>query len=303
MKHKCNILFHFSFFIFYSSFLFSCKEKVEYQSNECKRQPSFIRQVGFNPAKSAFSTSEKAIMGLVLLEINNQSVGRKYQHPSWKMCGWAGPLLVDQFGNCFVGPVPVISVLNNPTANQNKIYKVDAASGVMQLFTELPVADSIPDSNPYGILGFAYLCESNTLYVSTVQGSTRKQQKGVVYAVDAGTGKVIDKLTGMDVLGMGVSYMPGYRALYLGSARNSEVYEVKLTKKGTFSGKPRPEFSLAMLGPRGDDKVRRIRFDQNGNMLVYGIEFNYNLTAPTEKQETIYRFLWDEEQEKWLQSE
>jgi hypothetical protein len=299
MTHNRKKFFYFFCSILMVVFSAACSDAVEYQSNECKRQPAFLRQVGFNPSRSAFSTSEKTTMGLVLVELGNQGAGRKYQHPSWNMCGWAGPLLLDQFGNCFVAPVPVISILNNPPALQNRIYKVDAASGVMQLFTELPVADSIPDSNPYGILGFAYLCETNTLYVSTVQGSSRGQEKGVVYALDATTGAMLDQMTGMDVLGMGVSYMPGYRSLYLGSARTSDVYEVELTKKGKFKGKPELAFSLAMQGPRGDDKVRRIRFDQNGNMLVYGVEFNFNLTAPTEKQETVYQYQWNEDSKSW----
>lgn len=34
-------------------------------------------------------------------------------------------------------------------------------------------------------------------------------------------------------------------------------------------------------------------------MLVYGVEFNFNLTAPTEKQETLYEFVWNEEEKKW----
>ena len=40
--------------------------------------------------------------------------------------------------------------------------------------------------------------------------------------------------------------------------------------------------------------------DKNGNMIIFGIEFNYNLTAPTEKQETIYRFRYDVEEKKWV---
>ncbi len=299
MMYYRKKLFNYFCYVLLAIFSGACNEAVEYQSNECKRQPSFIRQVGFNPSRSAFSTSEKTTMGLVLVELGNQGAGRKYQHSTWNMCGWAGPLLLDQFGNCFVGPVPVISIYHNPPAEQNRIYKVDAVTGLMQLFKELPVADSIPDTNPYGILGFAYLCETNTLYVSTVQGSNRGEEKGIVYALDAATGEILDRITGIDVLGMGISYMPGYRTLYLGSARSSDVYEVKLNKKGTFAGKLNPAFSLAMLGPRGDDKVRRIRFDQNGNMQVYGVEFNFNLTAPTEKQETIYSFFWNHETEKW----
>jgi hypothetical protein len=288
-----------SYLLILTSVLFSCKEKVEYQTNECKRQPSFVKAVGFDPNSSALSTSDKKIMGLVLVEVNNASP-RKYQHPSWQMGGWMGPIQLDPHGNCFLGPVPVINILNNPPSKQNIIYKVDGNTGVMNVFKELPVADSIPNTNPYGILGFAFLCETNTLYVSTVQGSDRNAEKGVVYAINASTGEIIDELIGADFFGMGISYSPGARILYLGSARTSDVYAVTLTKGGMFKGAPLFCFSLNDLGPRGDDKVRRIRFNQQGNMQVYGVEFNFNLTAPTEKQETVYEFIWNDEERKWV---
>ena len=285
MMYYRKKLFNYFCYVLLAVFSGACSEAVEYRSKEGNRTPSVIRPVGCNPSRSAFSTSEKTTMGLVLVELGNQGAGRKYQHPTWNMCGWAGPLLLDQFGNCFVGPVPVISIYYNPPAEQNRIYKVDAVTGLMQLFKELP--------------GFAYLCETNTLYVSTVQGSDRRSEKGIVYAIDAGSGEILDRMTGFDVLGMGISYAPGVRSLYLGSARTSDVVVVHLTKNGTFQGKPKAAFTLADLGPRGDDKVRRIRFNQYGAMQVYGVEFNFNLTAPTEKQESVYEFNWNDETKKW----
>jgi outer membrane protein assembly factor BamB len=291
--------------LLFIAFFNSCKEEeVEFENNECKRQPVFIKALGFNPDRSALSTSEKKNIGLVLIEFNKpgdtSNGGRKiYQHPSWKIGGWLGPIQLDPNGNCFTGPVPVINLLDNPPAKQNIIYKTDAQSGEMKVFTELPVAENISVTNPYGILGFTYLCESNILYASTVQGSTRQKENGFIYALDANTGKVIDKMPGADVLGMGISYTSGKRMLYFGSARTPDVFSVQLTKEGMFSGNPRLEFSLAGMGPRGDDKVRKIRFDKNGNMQVFAIEFNYNLTAPTEKQESIYTFTWDDTLKQW----
>jgi hypothetical protein len=291
--------------IILSAVFFSCKEEeTEFQTNECKAQPAFIKAVGFNPNRSALSTSEKRKMGLVLIEFNNagdtSNGGKKtYQHPSWKSAGWLGPIQLDPNGNCFVGPVPVINLLDNPPAKQNAIYKADAQTGEMKLFTELPVSENISPTNPYGIMGFTYLCESNVLYVSTVLGSTRQKENGFIYALDAATGKVIDKITNTDAIGMGISYASGKRTLYFGSARSSGIFSVTLSKEGKFLNKPQPAFSIAGIGPRGDDKVRRIKFDKSGQMQVYGLEFQFNLTAPTEKQENIYNFVWDEVQNLW----
>ena len=281
----------------------SCKEEpVDFQSNECKKQPAFLRTTGLDPSRAAYSTSEKNKMGLVLLQLNtagDTSARKIFQRPDWTMGGRLGPIQLDREGNCFVAPVPMISMLDNPVSKQNIVYRVDTQNGEMKVFAELP-EQKIAEENPYGILGFAYLCETNTLYVSTVQGSTRETESGFIYALDASTGKVIDKISGIDAIGMGISYISGERRLYFGSARISDIFSILLNKEGKFSGKPQPAFSIAGLGPRGDDKVRRIKFDKNGAMQVIGIEFNFNLTAPTEKQETVYTLYWNEAEKKWL---
>ncbi len=302
-KHFWNAIF---ICCIVSTVLCSCKEEtVEFQSNECKSQPAFIKSISFDPTRSAFSTSESKIKGLCLIQFNakgdtNRAGKKIYQHPSWQMAGSLGPIQLDPQGNCFVGPIPLINLLDNPIAKQNTVYKVDSKTGEMKVFTELPIVDSVSPTNPHGILGFAYLCESSTLYVTSVQGSTRQKQNGFIYALDAITGKIIDKISGMDVLGIGISYIEGKRKLYLGSARTPDIYSVNLTKEGKFKGNPSLEISMSDIGPRGDDKARKIRFDKNGNMQVYAIEFNYNLTAPTEKQETLFNFTWNEEEKKWV---
>ncbi len=281
-------------------YFLSCKnEVVDYQTNDCKAQPLFIKKIGLNSTNVAFSTSEKRTMGLCAVEIvGNQR--KVYQDSSWKKAGWLGPILLDPAGNCFVAPIPVINLLDNPPEKQNIIYKVDAATGKMNSFLALPIVEKKSETNPYGILGFTYLCEANTLYASTVYGSTLQNEKGVLYALDAVNATIIDKLDNVDAMGMGISYFTGKRKLYFGSARNSNVYSIVINDKGNFIGKPILEFSIDGLGPRGDDKAKKIKFNKaTGFMQVYGYEFNYNLTAPTEKQENIYDFFWDAEAQKW----
>ncbi|MEO8406469.1 MAG: hypothetical protein ABI480_17795, partial [Chitinophagaceae bacterium] len=111
---------------------------------------------------------------------------------------------------------------------------------------------------------------------------------------------IIDKLEGIDAIGLCVGSITGEKKLYIGSSRSSTIYTVAIDSKGEFNGKPQQEFSLDMMGPRGDDKARRIRFDKNGVLQINGIEFNYNLTAASEKQETIYYFKYDTTTKKWI---
>jgi hypothetical protein len=283
--------------------LLSCGEgEIDFQANQCKVLPAFIGKTGFMPNRSAFSTSDIRRMGLLLIENPPNGVNaapRVYQHPSWRLGGWLAPILIDAKGDLYTAPAPFINILNNPLSNNNTIYKVDGRTGEMNVFMRLPAADSINAENPFGIIGITYLCETGTLYVSTLAGSKRHEEAGHIYAIDLASQKIIDQIDHTDAMGMGITYRTGQRLLLFGTGRSSEVYAVSLDSKGRFNGTPASAFTLANLGPRGDDKVRRINTDQFGNIIVIGIEFNYNLIAPREKQETAYPFIWDEEKKQW----
>ncbi|MGB4936123.1 MAG: hypothetical protein WBO30_03845 [Ferruginibacter sp.] len=287
-------------------FFVSCKEKtVDFNANSCKGSPSFIKILGFEPKSSFLSTSDQTIIGLQLLQSEqpgnpNARITKYYQHPSWKKGGRLAPILVDESGNIFISPAPFISLLENPIVNNNTIYRVDASTGIMEEFMRLPLQDSINPQNPYGIIGMIYLCETGTLYVSSVAGSRLNEENGHIYAIDVKNKNIIDQIEYIDAMGMGISYATGKRQLFFGTGRSSAINSIILNASGKFSGKPEIAFTLDNLGPRGDDKVRRIRTDNNGNLVIYGMEFNFNLIAPREKQETIYNFSYDEEEKKWV---
>jgi outer membrane protein assembly factor BamB len=284
----------------------SCKEEaVEFNANNCKGSPSFIKTLGFNPKFSFLSTSDQKTMGLLLEQSEqpgnpNARITKIFQHPSWKKGGWLAPILIDNSGNVFTSPAPFINILNNPIANNNTIYRVDAATGVMDEFLRLPFQDSINPQNPYGIIAMIYLCETGTLYVSSVAGSRLHKENGHIYAIDVKNKKIIDQLDHTDAMGMGITYATGKRQLFFGNGRNSDIKSITLNADGEFSGSAVFAFSLENLGPRGDDKVRRIRTDQSGNLIISGLEFNFNMIAPREKQETVYNFNYNEDEKKWI---
>jgi hypothetical protein len=292
--------------ITYCLLLNSCKEEVvDYQNNNCKRNPTFMQSFGYNPSFSYLTTSDEKIMGLVLKQSTqagnpNAPVSKQMQDPSWLKGGWLAPILIASNGDIFTSPAPFINILNNPISNNNTIYRVDSKTGVMQEFLKLPSSDSINTDNPFGIIGMALLCETNTLYVSSLAGSKRHNENGHIYAIDINSGKIIDQINNTDAMGMGISYITGKRKLYFGTGRSSDVYDVTLDKKGKFSSKPTFAFTLQDLGIRGDDKVRKIRPDNKDNLVINAMEFNYNLIAPREKQESVYKFAYDEESRKWV---
>lgn len=271
----------------------------------CQVKPGYLALSGLNTQTAALSTSEKKLKGLVLVEYDatGKATGRNWQAPSWNKFGWMAAIATDDKGNSFVTPAPVVSLLDNPSELQNTLYKVDTRTGEMSPFLSLPKPDSFQHGNPYGLLGLYFDCHSRLLYASSVAGSGRNKVKGVVYAINPESSAIVDQLEGFDALGLFVGGLTGEKRLFMGSTREAAIYSIELSKTGKFKGAPRLEFSLDMLGPRGDDKARRLRLDKNGDLLVWGVEFNYNLTAASEKQETIYRFKYDKESKTWNQKD
>lgn len=284
------------------SLLISCgntEKKVAFETNDCKRPPLFYQKLGFNQQTSGISTNEKNIMGVVLVDFGS-SPKKYFQDDTWKQAGWMGPISLDAQGNTFVGAAPKINILDNPPVKQNTLYKIDGITGKMIEFLDLPPLTKPTEQNPFGILGLAYMCTGNILYVSSVMGSDRTQENGVIYAIDLSSKKIIDQLEYVDALGLGISYISGYKKLYFGKARSSELYSVSLGQNGSFVGKPKHELSFSGYGPRGDDKIRKISFNRNHEMEVSLIEFNFNLIAPTEKQETKSTLIFDHSNDKWV---
>lgn len=283
-------------------FFSSCKEKEQQAQPTdfiCKTLPSFVRDVGFQPSRSAFSTAERQIMGLVLKEFTDTG-GRTYQHPSWREAGWLSVLQLDRLGNIFVAPAPFISVLDNPVSKQNTLYIIKGTDQRMVPFIELPANIDTSGRNPFGITGVAYNCRDHLLYVASVAGSDLHTEKGTLYVIDATTAKIIDRFEGKDFFGLEVGVAGEKPLLLAGSTRTSEVYSFEIGSNGKLRGAPQPAFDLSNMGPRGDDKARKIVFNTDGTITVSGLAFSYNLIASTERPETLYTFLYDTELKKWV---
>lgn len=261
----------------------------------CQKSPQFLAGLNFGN-RASLSTSDKFRAGLLIVEGE-----RIYQHPSWKNAGFLAPIEQDKDGNIFVAPAPFINVLLNPPDQQNTVWRVDSRSQEMTKFLDLPHDAKLGDQNAYGTLDLAYDCDTENLYVSSVYGSTRDKEFGKIYRIDTKTKTVTPAIENTDGFGLGIYGTAKGKRLFYGLSRRSEIWSVLLADDGSVSGTPRKEVTLENIGPRGDDKVRRITFQPNGEMLVFGIEFNFNLIAPTEKQEMIYRFRYVTDKDVWEQ--
>ncbi len=288
--------------------LFSCNEKEEIfyglaNIKDCKALSSFAVNKGFNPNSSAFSTSEKGKTGLCLIDVNNRN-GHFYQDPSWIDKGNLGPIAIDAKGNLYVAPVPFVNVMEAIRKNQNVIYKMDGTAGKLESLIEFAgKADTINQQNAYGAVGLYYDCSTQLLYVSSLQGSTKYQERGTIYAINVASSpvKIIDKLENTDAMGIGAAMFNEKKYLFYGNTRSHAINRIELTEEGLFKGKSKFCFSLTGIGPRGDDVAKKIRIDQNNLMQITGMDFHYNLTAPTLMQESKYQFSYNLNKAIWEQ--
>jgi len=299
-------LLPFFCFVFFSQLNLQAQQEIK----PCQKEPPFIRTLGFDPLWTGLSTSEKTVVGISLiafekiptLKAPNEKTPKQsvYQHPSWKMGGYLSTITLDVDGNIFTIPAPLISMLYNKTEKLNTIYQIDANTGEMSEFVSLPFVAKSSNKNPFGLLGITYDCKDHFLAASTVAGSDRYNEVGVVYMLNTRTRKIIDTLKNVDVMGMGFALdETGNKRLYYGRTRTGDIYSVVVNAFGRMIKKTkRKELSLDGYGPRGDDKARKIKF--NGKQLVVsGTAFNYNLQASSEKPETVYTFIWTPKNKKW----
>lgn len=266
---------------------------------ECAGIPKFITKFGFNPQSTALSTDEKNIIGFAIKDTKNPR-RPPFQHETWDDAGTMANIVRDPEGNCFSYPVPSVNTLTNPPLKQNILYRIDSNTGIMESFMELPAGAKKTAENPFGILGSTYDCHNNYLYVASVYHSDRKNERGVIYCIDVKQKKIVDKLENIDAIGLLVMTGGGLKKLLFGKARSSEVWSVDLTMDGKFAGNLASEFTLDNLGPRGDDRVRKIKFDpQTKDLLIFGTEFYYTLIAPSKDQASIYRFRLNTTNGQW----
>ncbi len=271
---------------------------------DCRELPRFSERLGYKD-RLGISTSERNYVGLVIFDGRmplTTSVSERdlHQEPSWSEAGTLGPFVLDRQGHIYTAPVPRTAVSDNPPDVQNMIYRVDSDTAVMQPYLTLPDTPPASPQNPFGILGMAYDCDSDALYVSTVAGSTLSAEQGQIVRVDLNTGTVSPQVVGVDAIGLGVFRGVQGKRLYFGLARESALASIALDAEGHAVGEIRIELSLAdHAGGMGEPKVRRVSFERE-TMTLYIVPFNFNLRAVSEQQQVIVRYRYDQQNDGWV---
>ncbi len=263
----------------------------------CQRQPRFTAELGL--VGSAIGTSIEGVKGLAVVDPSQPAPEGVYQHESWDDFGYLGPFTYDAEGNLYTAPVPLVSLEENPLGEQNRVLRMDTSSQVLSLLVELPPAAEPSSTNPYGVVGLAYDCETGSLYAASLAGSTAGEELGRIFQIRAADGQVLDVYEGADAMGLGVFRGSSGKRLYLGRTRSPEVQSLALDEAGGFAGDLRPEFSLTARARGGMDTARRLRFSGEA-MRVHAFDFNYSLQVASEREELELDYAYDGDADAWL---
>lgn len=264
----------------------------------CRAMPAFIANTGMG-TQVAIDTQQQGYMGLRLVQ---PQTGKAWQHPTWDDAGHVGAFARDREGNIYVAPTPEVSLAENPPALQNRIYRIDAHSGEMALWLELPAVEPPSAANPFGVMGLFYDCDTDSLYASSLAGSTPKQANGRIYRIAVASKQVVGQLEQTDAIGVGVFNGAQQKRLYFGAARSSDAYSVGLDAKGDFTTDVRHEFALATLPDGNTTSVRKFEFaERQGQsvMQVKELEFGFRLLAENNPHRRMYRFSYQAGQDAW----
>lgn len=297
---RCSIVF-FIFFMVMPALVKAERYKTG-DVYDCARIPAFVSKLGMQQPV-AIDTSLTQYPGLVLRELRGQQ--RLFQHSGWKITGQVGSTVRDAQGNIYLIPVPIVSLATNPLERRNIVYKVDSQTGVMTEFVELPIPIELSQGNPFGTMGITLDCQTASLYVSSVAGSSPAKINGTIYRIDLANGKIADSYSGVDAIGIAVFNLPNEKRLYFGDARSSSLFSVKLKSTGDFiiGSKPRHELSLLTVKNGDSTQIRKIHFPRTnqGNhiMSLEETEFSYRLIAELHARQKKYNFELQEKTQEW----
>jgi hypothetical protein len=261
----------------------------------CQQKPRFTQDMNVS-SQALIGTSVEGVLGLAILE---PSTGEVIQDDTWDDAGYLGPFTYDRDGNLYTAPAPLVSLIDNPPVEQNKIYRVDADTAIMSEWIDVEPARPPSEVNPFGVVGLGYDCDTHSLYGASLMGSTPDQEVGRIFRIDVESGTVADVLEGIDAMGVGVFIGATGKRLYFGRARDNGIGSVALDEAGNFVGEPRHEFYLTDLASGRNERVQRITFSPEHHMMLKGIEFNYTLRVAFDRSFTSYTVRYDADDDTW----
>jgi len=262
------------------------------KQKSCARHPQFLKQLKVTQPIT-IDLSQQQFKGLAFLYGQNFS---KVIHPkTWETFEHFSTYALDEVGNVYLAPMPFISIKPTTFNLQKNIYKLDSKTGKLEIFMNFD--DVHPTaSNPYGIISLVYDCDDHTLWVSAIDESDYREQKGVIYHIDVKSKRVLQKVEGFDALTITLLKSEKGKFLLAGSARENALYaysieDLQLSNKG--------EKILEL--PSAQEHIRKIKIRGQNLLELQTIPFSYTLIAETSanNERNHYDAQWDDTTSTW----
>jgi hypothetical protein len=245
----------------------------------CSVPPLFLHKLHI-PQPVIIDLSQKRYKGIALLYGEGF---RQTLHPKqWEQFEHFSTYTLDERGNIYLAPTPFISIRPTTFNLQKKIYKLDTKTSKISIWMDM---DDVHPSehNPYGINAVAYDCDDKSLWVSAIDESDYKSQKGVIYHINSSKKEVLQKVEGFDALTLALLHTDKGKYLLAGSARDNGLYALEIVK-GKLSDKPMRVLEI----PDPNEHIRRIKIKGKNHLELQTIPFTYSMIARTAKKDRTH---------------
>jgi len=262
------------------------------KTRSCAIHPVFLKQLKVTQPIT-IDLSQQQFKGLAFLWGKNLS---NVIHPkAWETYEHFSTYALDEVGNAYLAPMPFISIKPTTFNLQKNIYKLDSKTGKLDIFMNFD--DVHPSaSNPYGIISLVYDCDDQTLWISAIDESDYREQKGVIYHVDVKTKTVLQRVEGLDALTITLLKSKKGKFLLAGSARENALYAYGIEK-----GKLSDDAEKILELPSAQEHIRKIKVRGDNLLELQTIPFSYTLIAQTSEgsERNHYDVKWDDISFAW----
>jgi hypothetical protein len=262
------------------------------KQRSCARHPQFLSKLKVSQPIT-IDLSQQQFKGLAFLYGKNFS---KVIHPKqWEVFEHFSTYALDKKGDMFLAPMPFISIKPTTFNLQKNIYKLDSLTGKISIFMHFN--DVFPSaSNPYGIISLVHDCDDETLWVSAIDESSYREQKGVIYHIDIKTKQILQKVEGTDALTLRLLRSEHGKFLLAGSARENALYAF-LVKQAKITNS---KIKLLEL-PSANERIRKIKIRNDNTLELQTIPFSYTLIAETsnKNERKEYKVEWNSKLSKF----
>ncbi|WP_456431797.1 hypothetical protein [Nitratifractor sp.] len=236
----------------------------------CGRMPAFLRRLGVTKLV-LIDLSQQRFKGVAFLY--GPRLRRVVYAKRWGRYDYFSTYALDPRGNLYLAPMPFISITPHTFNLQNKIFRLESKSGKLGIWMTLDDVNATA-RNPYGVIALNYDCDDGTLWVSAIDGSDYRAQRGRIYHIDPKGKRMLQKTGGFDALTLKVLKTSNGKYLLAGSARENALYAYRIENGRLIA----PAVRLLSL-PDPEQRIRKIRIVGSDTLVLETIPFRYSLVA------------------------